>query len=298
MSQRTRAFVPPHTQLGESPLYRESDNTLHYVDVLGQAINILELSGSFKRRAIPCPERITFLGFHRDGGYLVCSFSSIVRVSEEGEWSVQKQIFANATACRLNDAGIDTAGRLWVGSIDRIGESSLEAKQHQAAGCIYRYDPDGTLTIMQKGGVVAGNGLCWSPDNSLMYFVDSYKNCIWAYDFDLAAGQISNRRALVTRQGKGEADGLLTDSAGNLYTFIWEGGAVVKYGADGRFLRSWNINASRVTHGAWVGSDLRDMVVTSAKTNSADPVWDGEEGGGLFYLQDCGHVGIKKNLFG
>lgn len=46
----------------------------------------------------------------------------------------------------------------------------------QATGCIYRYDPDGSLTVMQKGGVVAGNGLCWSPDNKLLYFVDSYKN--------------------------------------------------------------------------------------------------------------------------
>lgn len=122
MNERIRAFVPSHTQLGESPLYRETDNTLHYVDVLGQEINILELSGSFKRRTILCPERITFLSFHREGGYLVCSFSSIVRVSEEGEWSVQKQIFADTTASRLNDAGIDSAGRLWVGSIDRIGE--------------------------------------------------------------------------------------------------------------------------------------------------------------------------------
>lgn len=96
----------------------------------------------------------------------------------------------------------------------------------------------------------------------------------------------------------GEADGLLTDSDGNLYTFIWEGGVVVKYGADGKFLRSWDINASRVTHGAWVGSDLRDMVVTTAKTDGADPAWNGEEGGALFYLRDCGHAGVEKNLFG
>lgn len=122
MNDRIRAFVPSHTQLGKSPLYREMDNTLHFVDVLGQTINILELSGSFKRGTIVCPERITFLSFHRDGGYLICSFSSIVRVSEEGEWLVQKQIFVDTTASRLNDAGVDSAGRLWVGSIDRIGE--------------------------------------------------------------------------------------------------------------------------------------------------------------------------------
>lgn len=122
MKERARALVAPHTLLGESPLWREGDNTLHYVDVLGQTINIIELSGSYKRRTILCPEPITFLGFHRGGGYIVCSFSSIVRVSDEGEWVVQKQVFPDTTVARLNDGGVDIAGRLWAGSIDRIGE--------------------------------------------------------------------------------------------------------------------------------------------------------------------------------
>lgn len=103
----------------------------------------------------------------------------------------------------------------------------------------------------------------------------------------------------MTREdARGKADGLLTDSDGNLYTFVWEGGAAIKYSANGKLLRSWDINASRVTHGSWVGPDLRDMVVTSALMGSADPPWNGEEGGGLFYLRDCGHAGVKKNLFG
>ncbi|KAJ4252855.1 hypothetical protein NW762_010761 [Fusarium torreyae] len=303
MNPRIQAFVPPHTQLGESPLYRESDDTLHYVDVLGQSINILRMDGSLQRRTIQCPEPITFLGFHRDGGYIICSFSSIVRVSDEGEWKVQRQVFADVKCSRLNDAGIDSAGRLWVGSIDRIGvsipKSSVEAEQHQAIGCIFRYDPDGNLTVMQNGGVFAGNGLCWSPDNKLMYFVDSYKDCVWAYDFDVSTGEISNRRSLVTRQDPaGEADGLLTDSDGNLYTFIWEGGAVIKYSSDGNFLEKWHLNANRVTHGAWVGDGLRDMVVTSARKDVTDSPWKGEEGGGLFYLPGCSRGGLRKNVFG
>lgn len=122
MAQRIRAAIAPHTQLGESPLYRESDNTLHYVDVLGQTINILQLDGTQERRTIQCPEPITFLGFCRDGEYLICSFSSIVRVSDNGTWTVLKQVLRDTTNERLNDAGIDSQGRLWVGSIDRVGE--------------------------------------------------------------------------------------------------------------------------------------------------------------------------------
>lgn len=122
MSHRIKAFVAPHTELGESPLYREEDNTLHYVDVLGRNINILQLGGEHKheRRTIQCPEPITFLSFHRDGGYLICSFSSIVRVTEDGKWTVLKRVFSDTTNMRFNDAGIDSTGRLWVGTIDRV----------------------------------------------------------------------------------------------------------------------------------------------------------------------------------
>lgn len=122
MENRAKAFVAPHTDLGESPLYRAEDDTLHYVDVLGQKINILQLSGNHERRVIECPEPITFLAFHRDGGYLICSFSSIVHVSDGGHWTVLKQVFSDVAKERLNDAGIDARGRLWVGSIDRVLE--------------------------------------------------------------------------------------------------------------------------------------------------------------------------------
>lgn len=58
----------------------------------------------------------------------------------------------------------------------KIPKTSPEADRYQPQGCIYRYDPDGTLSVVQEGGVGAGNGLCWSPGNDVMYFVDSYYN--------------------------------------------------------------------------------------------------------------------------
>lgn len=82
----------------------------------------MHLGDKLERRTIDCGEHITFLAFHKDGGYLICSFSSIVHVSDEGTWSVLKQVIPDTTKERLNDAGIDTHGRLWVGSIDRVGE--------------------------------------------------------------------------------------------------------------------------------------------------------------------------------
>ncbi|RSL97732.1 hypothetical protein CDV31_012912 [Fusarium ambrosium] len=303
MENRAKAFVTPHTDLGESPLYRAEDDTLHYVDVLSQKINILQLSGNHERRIIDCPEPITFLAFHQDGGYLICSFSSIVHMTDDGHWTVLKQVFSDVTKERLNDAGIDALGRLWVGSIDRVLEKipkgTPEATRHQPWGCIYRYDTDGTLSVAQQGGVGAGNGLCWSPDGATMYHVDSYFNYVSAYDFDLKFGTISNKRLVVTHNKfDGEFDGLLTDANGDLYTFIWDGGAVIKYSSSGELIRTWDINAARVTHGAWVGSKLDKMIVTTAKRSDSEAGWEGEEAGALFYVPGETFIGLEKHVFG
>ncbi len=47
------------------------------------------------------------------------------------------------------------------------------------------------------------NGMTWSRDGRTMYWIDTYTNKVDAFDFDSAAGKISNRRTVVTcpRQG-------------------------------------------------------------------------------------------------
>lgn len=119
------AFYPSHTRLGESPLYRPEDKTLHYIDVLGGNIHILSLSEQpYKLRTIRCPEPITFMGFARSGGYIVCYFQGIATVDEkDGTWRVLKKIIPDEEKhlVRLNDGAIDSRGRLWFGSIDIPG---------------------------------------------------------------------------------------------------------------------------------------------------------------------------------
>lgn len=100
------------------------------------------------------------------------------------------------------------------------------------------------------------------------------------------------------RKQTGDPDGLVVDVAGNVYTFLWGGGQVVKYNSQGELLKEWEINAHRVTHGAWVGKDYNELILTSAVTDDPEKVWDGEEGGALFWLKDVGGTGLRKHKFG
>ena len=120
---------------------------------------------------------------------------------------------------------------------------------------------------------------------------------IWAYDFDAVLGVISNKRIFIDRQDhEGNPDGLLVDVEGNVYTFLWEGSKVEKYDTEARLLRSWSINAWRVTHGAWCGNKYDQLILTSA-SDDKPPKWEGEEAGALFWLKDVGVKGLEKHKF-
>ena len=67
-------------------------------------------------------------------------------------------------ANRCNDGKCDPQGRLWTGTMP-ISEDST-------SGTMYRLDPDHSVRPMFDG-VTISNGLCWSPDQSTMYYIDT-----------------------------------------------------------------------------------------------------------------------------
>ena len=46
-------------------------------------------------------------------------------------------------------------------------------------------------------GISVSKGICWSNDNTTLYYIDSFDYNIKAYDFELKTGNISNERIVV-----------------------------------------------------------------------------------------------------
>ncbi|MEO5732401.1 MAG: SMP-30/gluconolactonase/LRE family protein [Rubrivivax sp.] len=95
----------------------------------------------------------------------------------------------------------------------------------------YRLDP-ATGTLQQHGAdLTAPNGLAFSPDESVLYGIDSRAvphRLIWAYDVG-AGGALSNKRLAVDADGHGAFDGMAVDTLGNLWCGLGSTGAA---GAD------------------------------------------------------------------
>ena len=75
----------------------------------------------------------------------------------------------------INDGKTGPDGRLYFGTRDLA--------QRREMGGLYRLD-DNLVARRLTGRITAGNGIDWSPDGSVLYFVDSGDYLVWAFDFD------------------------------------------------------------------------------------------------------------------
>ena len=91
---------------------------------------------------------------------------------------------------------------------------------------VYRWD--GKLTVVAEG-INQPNGLAFSPDESILYVVESRAVPRKILAFDVRKDGLSNRRVLIDAGPKGTPDGFRVDVDGNL----WCGWGMGEAGLDG-----------------------------------------------------------------
>ena len=157
---------------------------------------------------------------------------------------------------RMNDGGCDSRGRFWAGTMSLVGDTRCAA--------LYRLDADLTVTRMLPG-VSISNGLSWSPDERLMYHVDTPRRRIDVYEFHAAEGSVGARRAAIpVAPDQGRPDGLTVDAEGGIWVALWGGGAVQRYSPEGSLEEHLPLPVSQVTSCCFGGPDLATLYVTSA----------------------------------
>lgn len=179
---------------------------------------------------------------------------------------------------RMNDGKVDSQGRFWAGSMAYTEEGH--------AGSLFRLGRDHSVTIV-LAGLGISNGLGWSPDDRVMYHIDSLDQGVDAYDFDSETGQITNRRRLIDiDRADGTPDGMTVDGQGFLWVALWNGWSVRRYGPDGALDRDLALPASQVSCCAFGGPDLRDLYITTAARGlSARELEEQPSAGGVFRHQ-------------
>ena len=199
---------------------------------------------------------------------------------------------------RGNDGSADVKGRFWFGTMQQnIAKDGSDLDITRDSGALYRVGADGVSKLMFDN-VGVSNGPCWSPDNKVFYFSDTKNQIIYAFDFDIETGNLSNQRVFNDSKAHGYPDGATVDAEGFHWSARWEGSCIVRIDPKGRIDRIVEMPVTRPTCVVFGGPELDTMYVTSSAANmSADMLAKHPLQGGLFCFNP-GVKGLPKFKFG
>jgi sugar lactone lactonase YvrE len=154
----------------------------------------------------------------------------------------------------INDARSGPDSRVYFGTFDR--------RRRPGVCGLYRLDGEGSTRIADD--VVISNGLDWSPSGKLLYVVDSHRQQIVVFDFDVVRGSVERRRVFVEiPPDKGMPDGMAVDCDGDLWVALYGGGAIHRYDPNGRLRETIKTPVEFPTSCCFAAPPMNVLVVTS-----------------------------------
>ena len=170
------------------------------------------------------------LGRDRQGRLLACEHLArrVTRTEYDGAITVLADRFDGKPLNSPNDIVCAADGSIWFTdpSFGIAGHWEGEPAQQELPHAVYRITPDGQLLQMLTD-LAAPNGLAFSPDESLLYAVESRATPhrkVWAWDH-ATDGRLTGKRLALDAQGPGAFDGIAIDVQGNLWCGFGGNGA-------------------------------------------------------------------------
>jgi sugar lactone lactonase YvrE len=253
--------TPAVAEHGEGPVWDASRGVLASVDMFRGDLLTVDLLrdgaelAEVRRRHVG--DLLAALRPRARGGWVVALARGFGFLDEpgspgEGEARPLDELWSDETV-RMNDGGCDPAGAFWCGS--------MAIDSAPGRGTLYRLAPDGSVATMLTG-VTVSNGLCWSPDGSRAYYIDSDTGGIDVLTVDLAVPEVTARERFVDVGGT--PDGLTVDADGGVWVALWGGSAVHRYMPDGALDVVVTLPTTHPTACTFAGPELDELWITSS----------------------------------
>lgn len=255
---------------GEGPLWHDGEKKLYYVDIpTGALFRYDPVSGGCE--TVFTGPQLGGFTIQGDGALLLFHERGTIRRWKDGVFTTVIEEIPDERETRFNDVSADPEGRVFCGTMPSKGR----------AGRLYRLDPDRKLTIVLEG-IGCSNGIGYSPDGKIMYYVDSTKKEVYAFDYDRATGGISNQRLFAGIAAPNTLpDGMTVDAEGYVWVALWDGGGVVRFAPDGREDRRIELPCKKASSATFGGPGYADLYITSA--GGGDREKEGAGAGSLFH---------------
>ena len=203
-------------------------------------------------------------GLTRDlqGRLIICEAGArrMTRVEPDGSMTVVANRYQGTRLNHPNDVVVKSDGSIYF-TDPRGPDMDLDL---DFSG-VYRVSPDlGTLTLLVRDFLLP-NGLCFSPDESILYINDTWRMHVRAFDMHPNGTlALASDRVFLKMGGDrpGTPDGMKVDVEGNLY--CTGPGGVWVLGPSGKHLGTILTDDPRqTTNCAWGGDDWKTLYITT-----------------------------------
>jgi sugar lactone lactonase YvrE len=160
---------------------------------------------------------------------------------------------------RSNDGRVHPSGALWFGTMKKgqEGRKGAGSIYHVAEGVVTKLFPEISIP----------NGICFSPDGTVGYFVDTMENRYMRVPLDPLTGLPTSEPQIFSDESRnpGGVDGSVCDADGFIWNAHWEAGAVHRYSPNGELTAAYAVPSKLTTCPAFIGRNADRMLVTSAR---------------------------------
>ena len=280
---------------GESPVWHGAEQALYWVDIPARKL-CRWLPSTGIASAWQAPEMLACIAPLATANVWIAGAESglfQLELAADGQLGFQSvaPVSHSLPGMRFNDGRCDRQGRFLAGTM------LMNMAVGASVGCIYSYQKDSSLTKLLDG-YITPNGMAFSPDGKTMYLSDSHPSvqAIWAFDYDTATGQPSNRRLFVDMKLlPGRPDGAAVDADGCYWICGNDAGLVHRFTPEGKLDRSLAVPVKKPAMCAFGGAGLDTLFVTSIRPEGID-LSDQPLAGGVFALRP-GVCGLPEPYF-
>lgn len=257
MDMTAKLVLEEFMELGEGPCWDEEEQALYWVDT------------DLKRVHKYCPysgEKKTYQLNQKVGSAVKETAQTLICALENGFYRLNQADGAQKFLLTpkehrseniFNDGKCDKAGNFWAGTV-HIDE--LENR-----GLLYCLKSDMECEVKVRD-ITISNGIAWTEDYKTMYYIDTPTMQVAAFDYDIDACTVSNKRIVIEfSPDDGMPDGMTIDEEGNLWVAMWGGYSVCKCDPrNGRIMGKVKVPAANVTSCIFGGKDLDTLYITTA----------------------------------
>jgi len=239
----------------EGPIWDALSARLWWVDVTGERVNCFDpVSGAYSSWRTP----------GQPGGVVIDSTGDPVVATPRGLAVLDREtgssthcvpIEADVADTRANDAKVDSAGRVWVGT--------MAYDKRPRGGALYCVDGDRVTQMVDE--LTISNGPAFDDDAGRLYLADTALGIVDVFEFDPASGRLGDRRPFLNfRESDIWPDGMTVDNDGMLWVALGKAGAVHRYDRSARLVAVLEIPTSNPTSIAFGGVDGGDLFITTS----------------------------------